>query len=109
MGDQADRYRGKSLVHYSDNQAAVSILQKGSRVPALHNMAVEVFLACKERAIILHPAWKRRNEEEMVVADLGSRGPWCGLEEFQLDVDTMATILQTQVGHHHLLLVPPLP
>ncbi len=32
----------------------------------------------------------------MVVADLGSRGPWCGLEEFQLDFETMATILHTQ-------------
>ena len=32
----------------------------------------------------------------MVVADRGSQGPWNGLEEFQLDFDTMADICQTQ-------------
>ena len=93
---KADRYRGRTLVHFSDNMATVSILKKGSRVPALHNMAVDIFLACKAKGITLHPAWKRRSEEEMVVADRGSRGPWCGLEEFQLDFSTMSSILETQ-------------
>ena len=31
------------------------------------------------------------------MADRGSRGPWNGLEEFQLDFDTMADICLTQV------------
>ncbi len=81
------------MVHFSDNMAAVSILKKGSRVQALQAMAVEIFLACKANGISLHLDWKRRSEEEMLVADRGSRGPWCGLEEFQLDLSTMASIL----------------
>ena len=39
---QAAQYRGQTLIHYSDNQATVSILSKGSRVQALHTLAVEI-------------------------------------------------------------------
>ena len=94
--DQATRYRGQKLVHYTDNQAAASILVKGSRKVDLHNMAVQVYLACQAKGITLQPIWKRRNQEEMVVADMGSRGPWDHLSEFQLDFVTMRDILATQ-------------
>ena len=84
------------LVHYTDNQAAAKILEKGSRKVALHDMDVKVHLACQENGIVLLPVWKRRNQEEMVVVDCGSRGPWNRMEEFQMDFDTMASICETQ-------------
>ena len=36
--------------------------------------------------------WKSRTEEVMVLVDLGSRGPWLLLEDFQLDSFSMAFI-----------------
>ena len=92
---EASRFRGQTLLHLTDNQGAASILAKGSRVEAIHNMAVEVFLACQKLEISLHTQWRRRSEEEMVVADRGSRGPWCGVEEFQLDFNTCAWLVAT--------------
>ena len=66
---QVALYRGQTLVHFTDNQAAASILVKVSRKVVLHDMAVRIHLACQENGISLHPTWKRRNQEEMVVAD----------------------------------------
>lgn len=83
-------------MYFTDNQAAGSILRKGSRVQALHDLAVEIYLACQRQGFTLHLVWKRRSEEEMVVADRGSRGRWCGLKEFQLDFNTMAWVLERQ-------------
>ena len=100
---QAAQYRGQTLIHFTDNQAAASILVKGSRIRALHDMAVKVHLACQENGILLHPVCNRRSEQEMVVADRGSRGPWNGVEEFQLDFDMMADICQTQVFTIHAM------
>ena len=59
-------------------------------------LTVKVHLACQENGILLHPVWKGQSEKEMVVVDRGSRGPCNGLEEFQLDFNTMADICQSQ-------------
>ena len=58
---QTAQYRDQTLIHFTDNQTAASILVKGSRKVALHDMAVKVHLACQENVIILHPVWKRRS------------------------------------------------
>ena len=34
-----------------------------------------------------------RSEEEMVMANMGSRGPWCPEDVFQLDFNTISRIL----------------
>ncbi len=51
---EASRFRGQTFLHLTNNQSAAIILAKGSRVEAIHNMAVEVFLACQRLEISLH-------------------------------------------------------
>ena len=48
-------------------------------------MALQTFLACREKNIKLKVEWKRRSDEEMEDADEGSRGPWSLREEFTVD------------------------
>ena len=47
-------------------------------------MVRKIFLACRERRIILICNWESREAEIMVTADLGSRGPWMEQDEFQM-------------------------
>ena len=88
-----ENWRGKSILHYTDNAAAARILSYGSRNPEIQRMVFEITLKCRNLGISISADWMSREEEEMKLADLGSRGPWFPMEEFQLDFDTMEMIL----------------
>ncbi len=59
-----DKLAQKECRHRTDNQAAVWILQVGSRVPELHEIAVRIFSLCRQYCIKLVPEWVPREENE---------------------------------------------
>ena len=72
---EAEKYRGKNVLHLCDNAAVSAIIEKGSSKKELVEMARKIFLACRELKIVLICNWESREAEIMVTADLGSRGP----------------------------------
>ena len=90
--DQVENWRGKSILHYTDNAAVARILSYGSRNPEIQRMVFEITIICRNLGISISADWMSREEEEMKLADLGSRGPWFPLDEFQLDFDMMEMI-----------------
>ena len=67
----AERVRGCVVKWCSDNQAAVLILQNGSRVPELQVIARRVYVSCASWGVRLVPVWVPR--EENTEADALSR------------------------------------
>ncbi|CAG2235155.1 unnamed protein product [Mytilus edulis] len=54
-----------SLVSFfTDNQNAVGIIQKGSKVPELQTLALSIFSICVSFNISLHPEWIPREDNE---------------------------------------------
>ncbi|VDI51364.1 Hypothetical predicted protein [Mytilus galloprovincialis] len=54
-----------SLVSFfTDNQNAVGIIQKGSKVPELQTLALSIFSICVSCNISLHPEWIPREDNE---------------------------------------------
>ena len=66
MGKYIGHLRGKNIFH--------SIMAKGSGKEELHSLARKILITTRNMNIQLEVVWKRRTEEEMVRADLGSRG-----------------------------------
>ena len=62
---------GKECRHRTDNQAAARILQVGSKVPELQEIACRIFRFCRQNCIRLVPEWVPR--EENVLADFLSK------------------------------------
>ena len=85
---------GKTVTHYTDNRGTYYIVKGGSSHQELQELALQTFLACREKNIKLKVEWKRRSEEEMVDADEGSRGPWSEREEFTVDAATREVIMK---------------
>ena len=76
----------------SDNRATYYVVKGGSNKPELQELALKTFLACQKKNIVLKVEWKRRSEEEMEIADEGSRGPWRERDEFTVDSATREVI-----------------
>ena len=87
---EAEKYRGKVVLHLCDNAAVSAIIDKGSKKKELAEMAWKIFLACRELKIVLICNWESREAEIMVTADLGSRGSWMEQDEFQIGIDDYA-------------------
>ena len=51
MSEQVVDWKGKSIIHFSDNAAAVRILLYGSRNPEIQRMVFEITLRCRELGI----------------------------------------------------------
>ena len=90
--EEAWALEGKTVTHHTDNRGTYYIVKFGSSKPELQELALQTFLACKEKNIKLKVEWKRRSELEMVDADEGSRGPWSEREEFTVDAATRELI-----------------
>ena len=56
-------------------------------------MSRRIFLACRQKKIVLIVNWESREAEVMKEVDAGSRGPWLLQDEFQLDFDSYSQIL----------------
>lgn len=65
--------KGRSIIHRSDNQAAVHILNHGSRLPHLQEEALEVDRLCRRFGLNLTPEWVPRDENQL--ADFYSKLP----------------------------------
>ena len=87
---EAEKYRGKVVLHLCDNAAVSAIIDKGSKKKELAEMARKIFFACRELKIVLICNWESREAEIMVTADLGSRGRWMEQDEFQMGIDDYA-------------------
>ena len=85
---------GKVVTHYTDNKGTYFIVRYGSSHPELQELALQTFLACREKSIKLRVEWKRRSDEEMEDADEGSRGPWSLREEFTVDAASRDVIME---------------
>jgi len=59
-----EKLAGRECRHRTDNQAAVRIMQVGSRIPELHEIAVRIFSFCRQQQIKLIPEWVPREENE---------------------------------------------
>ena len=55
---------GRECRHRTDNQAAARILEFGSKVPELHDIALDIFLLCRQRNIRLVPEWVPREQNQ---------------------------------------------
>ena len=85
---------GKTVTHYTDNRGTYYIVKGGSSHQELQELALQTFLACREKNIKLKVEWKRRSDEEMEDADEGSRGPWSQREEFKVDSASRDVIME---------------
>ena len=56
-------------------------------------MVCDIYYKCWEFNIQPAAKWKGREEESMVWADLGSRGPWNPNNEFSLDFNCLQFVL----------------
>ena len=63
--EAAKALAGKAVTHYTDNQGTYYIVKGGSCIPEMQDLALETFLACQKKGIVLKVKWKRRSEEEM--------------------------------------------
>lgn len=61
----------KRIQVLTDNKGVVAIIAKGSRVPELHDLSVELFQLCKEHNISLEVKWISRDDNH--IADELSR------------------------------------
>ena len=50
---EAEKYRGKTVLHLCNNAAVSAIIEKGSSKKELAEMARKIFLACRELKIVL--------------------------------------------------------
>jgi hypothetical protein len=91
---EAEALAGKVVTHHTDNRGTFFIVKNGSRNPELQELALQTFLACRDKNIKLKVEWKRRSEEEMEDADEGSRGPWSLKEEFTVDSASRDVIMR---------------
>lgn len=67
----APKLHNKTVQIFTDNKAVVSIVSKGSMVPELHNLSLDIFLFCRNSNLSLQVQWVPR--EHNVQADAISR------------------------------------
>ena len=59
-----NQVKGCQVIHRTDNQAAVAILESGSRHPHLHDVATAIFQFCLQHSIQLSAEWIPRSEND---------------------------------------------
>ena len=69
----ANPVRGTLVVAIIDNQSVFHILDHGSKIMSLHNLAKFCFLYCLQRGIVLTPVWQPRTTSIIKYCDDGSR------------------------------------
>ena len=69
----ANPRRGSRVIAVVDNQSVFHILDHGSKIMALHDLAKFCFLYCLQRGIILQPIWQPRTSAIIKFCDGGSR------------------------------------
>ena len=78
-------FKKASILQYTDSKAAEHIFTYGSRNLDIQKMVFNIVSKYKKFYIQLAAVWCLRNEEEMQLADAGSRGPWFPAQEFSME------------------------
>ena len=78
-------FKGRQILHLTDNKGVVSIFTIDSPRPALQAMALKVFKVANSLGMKLFFSWKSRDDPTMQLVDKGSRGPWLDFDNFSLD------------------------
>lgn len=83
--------KNSSVSFFTDNQNAVSIISKGSRIPELQILALDIFKCCLKHNISVFITWLPRDQNEQ--ADLLSRvidiDDWGTSDEFFTFIDNI--------------------
>jgi len=102
--------KGHAVAWLTDNQAVVSILQRGSRISQIQQLAMDITISQVTNDIKILPCWQRRNTALLQMADDGSKSDntdeWsiadqhyrliCDKFNFHPDCDLMATSKNTK-------------
>ena len=65
--------KGQAVAWLTDNRAVVSILQRGSRVDQIQQLAMDITISQVRHNIKILPVWQRRNSKLLTIADDGSK------------------------------------
>ncbi len=65
--------KGRSVAWLTDNQAVTSVVQRGSRVPQIQQLAMDITIAQVVNNIKILPVWQRRSTALLQIADDGSK------------------------------------
>jgi len=83
--------KGHKVRWFTDSANAVIIITKGSRIPDLQKIAVNMLLLCRAQNIVLWPVWLSRSAN--TIADSMSRSPerddWALLPSCFDDLDAL--------------------
>ena len=86
-------FKGKQILHFTDNKGVVSVFTIGSPKPALQAMTVKVFKAANSLGMKLFFHWKSRDDPTMQLVNKGSRGPWLHFDNFFPDDASIQEVL----------------
>lgn len=81
---------GDCVAHFTDNQAVVSIMEKGSSKPHLHEMALRIYRKFQDSGRSLQVFWLRRSDPRMQFADDFSRA--IDLDDWSVDEPTFGEL-----------------
>ena len=87
------RFKGQSILHFTDSLNAKRILEFGSKRTHLHFLAFIIFSHCHKHQINLKVEWLSRNDPVIELADAGSK-TWDS-SDFRLDDQSFAFIQQS--------------
>ena len=62
-------FKGKQILHLTDNQGVVSVFTIGSPKPKLQAMALKVYKVANSLGLKLHFHWKSREDPTMLLVD----------------------------------------
>ena len=91
-------FKGKRILHFTDNKGVVSVFTIGFPKPALQAMDVKVFKVANSLGMKLFFHWKSRDDPTMQLVDKGSRGPWLDFDDFSLDDLAIAKVLSRGIN-----------
>ena len=107
--------RGTILLWLTDSQPLVSIIRRGSRIPKLQQLVIDIKVLEFNAGIHLKPVWNRRSTPLLTIADDGTKpissDEWSFedsdynklLKEFQVKptIDCMATAKNSRCSHFY--------
>lgn len=88
--DDAQRFKNKNIVHYTDNMNCETILTIGSRNENLQQMVLDIFIAWKDLNIKVDVKYLSRNDPIIEFADAESRN--FDLHDFSIDFESFSLI-----------------
>ena len=91
-------FKGKRILHFTDNKGVVSVFTIGSTKPDLQAMAVKVFQVANSLGMKLFFHWKSRDDPTMQLVDRGSRGPWLDFDNFSVDEASIQEVLSRGIN-----------